>query len=83
MREGGGKMESKCMFIIRLTRCTRDLLPFNSSWKYSCRVCNANSYLYVTGANACTHISSLVQFGQINYLANTYFFPFHGCRVVI
>ena len=47
---------AKLMFIILSTRCTRYLLPFILSWKYSSRVCNANLYLmHVTDKNACTH----------------------------
>ena len=45
---------AKLMFIKLTKRCTRYLLPFTLSRKYSCRVCNANLYLHVTDTNACT-----------------------------
>ena len=53
-RAAAAAAAAKLMFNILSKRCTRYLLPFTLSRKYSCRVCNANLYLHVTDTIACT-----------------------------
>ena len=39
------RAEAKFIFVILSTRCTRSLLPFNLSWRYSRIVCNVNLHI--------------------------------------